>query len=113
MDIRLKSALVVQACIKLADKSFLPISVIKKGHYERGIILLRIIDLENKSVFFRSTFDFENKLDWQIAGKGTPLDLDKSEEFIEKEKKIDLDLWVLEIESLGKNIDIISLFNFN
>ena len=103
----------MQALIKLADKFFIPISVLKKGDYDRGIILLKITSVENKAVFFRSNFDFENKLSWQSAGKSESLDITQSNDFIEKEKKIDADIWILEVEDIAKGNDLIKLFNLN
>ena len=113
MNSRLKSYLVVRALIKLADKYFIPVSVLKKGDSDRGIILLKITSIDNKAVFFRSKFDYENKLSWQSAGKSESLDIIQSNDFIEKEEKIDADLWILEVEDVEKGNDVIKLFNLN
>ncbi|PPR77120.1 MAG: hypothetical protein CFH01_01687 [Alphaproteobacteria bacterium MarineAlpha2_Bin1] len=110
---RLKSKIIIKACIKIADHNSLPISILKKGDDERGTILLRIINRDNKSLFFRSKFELNINLDWQIAGRDNLLDLLESNEFIEKEKKIDTDIWIIEIEKYSEDIDIIKLFDFN
>ena len=106
MNTRLKSGLVVKAFIKLADKNFLPISVIKKGDYDRGIILLRIVDKEDMSVFYWSKFDLDNKFRWQIAGKEKYIDLKEGDKFVDQEINIDSDLWVLEIEDYSQTIEV-------
>ncbi|MBL41548.1 MAG: hypothetical protein CMM49_02680 [Rhodospirillaceae bacterium] len=110
---RVKSEIIVDACIKIADQNFLPISIVKKGDSERGEILLRIINRVNKSLFYRSKFDLNINFSWQTAGSGVFLDVSESIEFIAKEKKIDLDIWIIEIEKFSEGIDIIKLFDFN
>ena len=109
---KLKTSLVVQACVKIADKLSIPISVSKKGDSERGMILLRIINETNKSIFYRSKYDFNNKLSWQIAGKGRFIDVIEAQQFIDNENNIDPDLWIIELEVIGQSIQISDIFSF-
>jgi len=109
---RLKSKIVVQAIIKLADKNSIPISVIKKGDNERGMIIMRAIKSDQKSFFYRYNFN-DNRSPWELAGKNNLVIKSEADKFIAKEIKIDTDIWVLEIEDFMEDNEIIKLFYFN
>ena len=107
---RIKSNIVVQAIIKLADKNNIPISVIKKGDNERGMILLRVMKSDQKSLFYRYNF---NESSWEVAGKNKLTIKSEGDEYIGKEIKIDTDIWIIEVESFTENNEIIKLFHFD
>ena len=93
---RVTSEFWVSAYKKVLEAKAIPIFVVKKGNAEAGSILVRLSDLQGMSKVFVQSFDLEGKREWieLAAGKDSEI-----ENVIRRQKEVDLDLWVLEVET--------------
>ena len=93
---RVTSEFWVSAYTKVLEAKAIPIFVVKKGNAEAGSILVRLSDLQGMSKIFVQSFDLEGKREWIELAAGKDSEIDN---VIRRQKEVDLDLWVLEVET--------------
>lgn len=96
--LRVSSDVWVFALKKRLEAQAIPIYITKKGDEKAGSIIIRLLGLYGKSKLFfqipsetgeRRWTEFANDSDYEV------------ESFLRKQKKIDADLWILEVEEVN------------
>jgi hypothetical protein len=98
---RLKTRIWVQAQIRLCDIANLPAYIVKRGDPDAGAVILRLNRLDGTSNVFNQARLADGSAAWSKAtgsdAEGRIADAD-AVAYIERQRKYDPDLWVLEIE---------------
>jgi hypothetical protein len=98
---RLKTRIWVQAQIRLCDINNLPAYIVKRGDPDAGAVILRLNRLDGTSHLFNQARLADGEAAWSKASgsdaEGRMNDADALT-YIERQRKYDPDLWVLEIE---------------
>ena len=95
---RLTSEVWISALRKRLDSHAIPIVIAKKGDKQAGAILIRVFDLCGSSKIFVQAPSDDCERRWLELTTG--LD-DEIEEVLNRQKRYDDDLWVLEVEHLN------------
>ena len=98
MTDQLKSRLWVDAHVRTCFANDLPAFVIVRGDEERGGILLKIDRFDQGIMLLERTLDFDGNRVWRKLIEGA--NPQESAERIEKKRRFDEDLWIIEIEDL-------------
>ena len=93
---RVTSEFWVEAYRKVLESKALPIFVMKKGNTKAGAIIVRISDLQGTSKIFVQSYDLEGHRRWIELAAGKDSEMEK---VIVRQKEVDPDAWVLEVES--------------
>ena len=104
---RLTSEFWVSAYKQVLEGQAIPLVVIKKGNAAAGAIIVRISDLQGKSKIFGQSFDMDGDRRWVELAAGKDAEMDT---VILRQKKVDSDLWILEVETRHGNhyLDVVS-----
>ena len=104
---RVTSEFWVSAYKQVLEAQAIPLFIIKKGNAAAGAIIVRISDLQGKSKIFGQSFDMEGDRRWVELAAGKD---DEMETVILRQKKVDSDLWILEVETRHGNhyLDVVS-----
>jgi len=97
---RVTSEFWVSAYKQVLEGQAIPLFVIKKGNAAAGAIIVRISDLQGRSKIFGQSFDMEGDRRWVELAAGKD---DEMETVILRQKKVDSDLWILEVETRHGN----------
>jgi len=104
---RVTSEFWVSAYKQVLEGQAIPLFVIKKGNAAAGAIIVRISDLQGKSKIFGQSFDMDGDRRWVELAAGKDAEMDT---VILRQKKVDSDLWILEVETRHGNhyLDVVS-----
>ena len=104
---RVTSEFWVSAYKQVLEGQAIPLFVIKKGNAAAGAIIVRISDLQGRSKIFGQSFDMKGDRKWVELAAGKD---DEMETVILRQKKVDADLWILEVETRHGNhyLDVVS-----
>jgi len=97
---RVTSEFWVSAYKQVLEGQAIPLFVIKKGNAAAGAIIVRISDLQGRSKIFGQSFDMEGDRRWVELAAGKDAEM---ETVILRQKKVDSDLWILEVETRHGN----------
>ena len=88
----------LSALTKWADSSLIPLYVLHRGDPDRGLILIHGQGLDHMSVLWVQGSDSAGNVGWR---KRFPAAISQSEasSYIDRERKRDEDLWVIELEN--------------
>ena len=116
MSARLKTALWVQAQVRLCDLQFIPVAVTRRGDPDAGSILLKLLHKDGLCLLLRRTTNFEGEQGWAIAARGgaaegtaaatNEVSEQAADGYIERESERDRDLWVVEVEDYDGRYEI-------
>jgi hypothetical protein len=95
---RLRTALWVQAQLRICDIASIPFVVRRRGDPDAGALVLLINRGAAGTVALSQTRDEQGRLAWLQPLGGEPVAEAKAEEFIVRTIKRDPDVWVIEIE---------------
>ena len=95
---RLKTDLWIQAQIRMCTVSNLSTYVIKRGDPDAGAIFLHLNKLNGKNFIYNQIRTISGEIAWSQSSGERPLDENEAYDYLEKQKKYDPDLWILEIE---------------
>ena len=95
---RLKSSIWIQAQIRICSISNLSAYVMKRGDPDAGAIFLHLNKLNGNNLVYNQIRTISGQIAWSQSGRGTTLDDREAHDYLEKQKKYDPDLWILEIE---------------
>ena len=95
---RLKSRFLIEACIGLCSEKGIPVTVVKRGDPDAGVIYLKMNGLENGCIVLSQAYDVEEILHWVKTCGSIPITEHEADLFIERQIKYDNDIWVLEVE---------------
>ncbi|MFO0998201.1 MAG: DUF1491 family protein [Alphaproteobacteria bacterium] len=95
---RLKTAIWVKACVRQGDVDGISVTVVKKGDPDGGAVLVKLNRFEQGCTVLAETRDVAGGRAW-IRGTGaTAVEEAVADAYIARNRKIDPDLWVIEIE---------------
>lgn len=102
---RLRSSIWVGAYLRRCSVENLPAVVVKRGAEEAGAIFVKVNHLDGTVTVLgpapMSAFDEEQPAErlFSLCMDGAPVSEAEADGFLERQRKFDSDLWVLEVES--------------
>jgi len=105
MEARLKSALWIKALIRRCDLAAIPVAVLARGDDDAGAILLKFSGRDTGCQVLAQARGKDGELLWMRTTGPAPVA--EADAYIERQRRYDPDLWVVEIEngSVGTVID--------
>src|SRR5215471_18002853 len=98
METRLKSAIWVKALIRRCDIAAIPVAVLARGDDDAGAILLKFSDRVIGCQVLAQARGQDGELLWIRATGLTPVAEADADAYIERQRRRDPDIWVVEIE---------------
>jgi len=96
---RLKTSIWIQAQTRICGLAHISIFVVKKGDPDAGVVLLKVSSMDGLCRLYSQIRDPSGALAWsQSASGGNRLNDADADAYIEKQKKYDPDIWVVEVE---------------
>jgi hypothetical protein len=95
---RLKTSIWVQAQVRICDINAIPIAVIKRGDPDAGTIILKIARAGRTCEVLSQVRDMDGTMKWMRASGPEPVPESDADPVIERQRKRDPDLWVIEID---------------
>ena len=92
---RLKAEIWVKALIRRAEAQGAAAMVVRRGDATSGIVLVKVNALDGEAEVFSPARDGDGSLIWLSKGRQPEADADA---YIEKQRRFDPDIWVVEIE---------------
>lgn len=93
---RLKAEIWVKALIRRCEVSGVSAMVVRRGDATSGTVLVKVNTLDGSAEVFSPARARDGALIWLSAGGPKPEP--EADAYIEKQRKFDPDLWVVEIE---------------
>jgi hypothetical protein len=95
---RLKAEIWVKALIRRAEVDGASAMVVRRGDATSGVVLVKVNRLDRTALVFAPARAGDGSLIW-LAGTGLePVAERDADAYIERQRKFDPDLWVVEIE---------------
>jgi hypothetical protein len=99
MEPRLKSRMWVQALIRRCDLAAVAAAVVARGDDDGGAILLKFSGRDGGCSVLSQVRGQDGELVWMQATGPMPVAEADADSYIERQRRRDPDLWVIEIES--------------
>jgi hypothetical protein len=99
MEPRLKSKVWIQSLIRRCDLAAISAAVVARGDDDAGAILLKFNSRDNGCSVLAQVRGPAGELVWMRATGPAPVAEADAESYIERQRRRDPDLWVIEIES--------------
>jgi hypothetical protein len=99
MEPRLKSKIWIQSLIRRCDLAAISAAVVARGDDDAGAILLKFNSREGGCSVLAQARGPDGELVWMQATGPAPVAEADAESYIERQRRRDPDLWVIEIES--------------
>lgn len=88
---------VITAHIRIAAREGIPITVRRRGDNSSGSIVLMVNRLDGTARVLTQV-RYDGEVVWSPVGRADPLTEDEAEAYLERQARIDPDLWLVEIE---------------
>ncbi|MFM2042927.1 MAG: hypothetical protein RLY86_1503 [Pseudomonadota bacterium] len=98
MNARLPTHLYVQSHLWRCSADGIPVYVLRKGERESGLIILKVAGPGGSRLFTQGR-DLSGRLGWVPALNGQAVDEPAAAAYVDRQVRIDPDLWVIEVES--------------
>jgi hypothetical protein len=99
MEARLKSAIWIKALIRRCDLAAIPVAVLARGDDDAGAILLKFNGRDTGCLVLSQARGRDGELFWMKATGLAAIAEADADAYIERQRRRDPDLWVLEIEN--------------
>ena len=99
MEARLKSGIWVKALIRRCDLAAIGVAVVARGDTDAGAVLLKFNGREGGCFVLAQARGRDGELLWMRATGPALVDETQADAYIERQRRRDPDLWVVEIES--------------
>jgi hypothetical protein len=99
MEARLKAGIWVKALIRRCDLAAIGVAVLARGDPDAGAILLKLSPREGGCTVLAQARRPDGAAVWMRATGNAPVPEAEAEAYIDRQRKRDPDLWVIEIET--------------
>ena len=98
MEARLKSGIRVKALIRRCDLAAVGVAVTARGDADAGAVLVKLDGRDAGCTVLAQTRTPDGALVWMRATGAAPVAADVADAYIERQRRRDPDLWVVEID---------------
>ena len=98
MEPRLKAEIWVKALIRRCEVSGAAAMVVRRGDATSGVVLVKVNRLDRTASVFAPVRMGGGSLVWMQATGPSPVPEPDADAYIERQRKFDPDIWVVEIE---------------
>lgn len=95
---RLKAEIWVKALIRRCEVEGAAAMVVSRGDATSGVVLVKVNSLDGLARVFSPTRAGDGSFQWLSATGAEPIPEAEADAYIDRQKKFDPDLWVVEIE---------------
>jgi hypothetical protein len=99
MEPRLKTGIWVKALIRRCDLRAIGVAVVARGDADAGTVLIRLSGREPGVTVLAPARQPDGTLGWMRATGPAPVAEDEAASYIDRQRRRDPDLWVIEIET--------------
>ena len=99
MEPRLKTGLWIRALIRRCDLAAVGVAVVARGDGDAGAVLLKFNDRDDGCSVLAQVRGPQGELIWMRATGAAPVADADADAYIERQRRRDPDLWVVEIET--------------
>lgn len=101
---RVKSAILVSAALKYADKELIDCVLVHRGDFDAGAIFVHIDARDGRHQILARSVDFNGKYNWQAITSTEWVDADTAKTRLDRELALDPDAFVVEVnDSAARN----------
>jgi hypothetical protein len=99
MEARLKSEIWVKALVRRCDLAAIGVAITARGDADAGAILIKLYDRAAGASVLAQARRADGMLGWMRATGPNPVTESDADAYIDRQRRRDPDLWVVEIES--------------
>jgi hypothetical protein len=101
MEPRLKTGIWIKALIRRCDLAAIGVAICARGDADAGAVLIRLSGREPGVTVLAPSRQLDGTLVWRRAPGPVPVADDEAAAYIDRQRRRDPDLWVVEIETLS------------
>jgi hypothetical protein len=99
MEARLKSGIWVKALVRRCDIAAIGVAITARGDADAGAILIKLCDRTAGASVLAQARRADGTLGWMRATGPEPVAESEADTYIDRQRRRDPDLWVVEIDS--------------
>jgi hypothetical protein len=105
IDHRIPTELWVSAKLRSLQTQGIGVYVVHSGAPASGTVIIRSVLRDESCLIYTQTRDLDGNLVWMDSFDGKPADKVKGDDYIQRARNRDPDVWIIEIEDKnGKNL---------